>query len=50
MDIGEIVKPVRLVARCSVASGAGDIVGEVKIVGDIESPVVPLKNWKITRK
>jgi len=28
----------------------GSMSGEVKIVGDIESPVVPLKNWKITRK
>jgi prevent-host-death family protein len=28
----------------------GSLAGEVKIVGDIESPVVPLKAWKITRK
>jgi prevent-host-death family protein len=28
----------------------GSMADEVKIVGDIESPVVPLKAWKITRK
>lgn len=28
----------------------GSMAGEVKIVGDIESPVVPLRAWKITRK
>ena len=28
----------------------GFMAGRVKIVGDIESPVVPLKAWKITRK
>ena len=27
----------------------GFMKGEFKIVGDIESPVVPLKDWKITR-
>jgi prevent-host-death family protein len=27
----------------------GFMKGEFKIVGDIESPVVPLKEWKITR-
>ena len=27
----------------------GFMAGDVKIVGDIESPVVPLKDWKITR-
>jgi prevent-host-death family protein len=27
----------------------GFMSGEAKIVGDIESPVVPLKDWKITR-
>jgi prevent-host-death family protein len=28
----------------------GSMSDEVKIVGDIESPVVPLKAWKIMRK
>ncbi len=28
----------------------GSMADEVKIIGDIESPVVPLKAWKITRK
>lgn len=28
----------------------GCMADEVKIVGDIESPVVPLKAWKIMRK
>ena len=28
----------------------GSMADEVKIVGDIESPVVPLKAWKIMRK
>jgi prevent-host-death family protein len=28
----------------------GFMAGDVEIVGDIESPVVPLKDWKITRK
>lgn len=28
----------------------GSMAADVKIVGDIESPVVPLKQWKITRK
>ena len=28
----------------------GFMAGEFKIVGDIESPVVPLKQWKIMRK
>ncbi len=27
----------------------GFMAGDVKIVGDIESPVVPLKDWKIFR-
>jgi prevent-host-death family protein len=27
----------------------GSMASEVRIVGDIESPVVPLKDWKITR-
>jgi antitoxin (DNA-binding transcriptional repressor) of toxin-antitoxin stability system len=27
----------------------GFMKGEFKIVGDIESPVVPLKQWKITQ-
>lgn len=27
----------------------GFMAGKFKIVGDIESPVVPLKEWKITR-
>jgi prevent-host-death family protein len=27
----------------------GFMAGEFEIVGDIESPVVPLKQWKITR-
>jgi len=28
----------------------GSMADEVKIIGDIESPVVPLKTWKIMRK
>jgi prevent-host-death family protein len=28
----------------------GSMADEVKIIGDIESPVVPLKDWKIMRK
>jgi len=28
----------------------GSMAAEVKIVGDIESPVVPLRHWKITRE
>lgn len=28
----------------------GFMSGEAKIVGDIESPVVPLKDWKIMRR
>jgi len=28
----------------------GFMAGKFKIVGDIESPVVPLKQWKIMRK
>ena len=28
----------------------GSMADEVKIVGDIEAPVVPLKAWKIMRK
>jgi prevent-host-death family protein len=28
----------------------GFMAGKCKIVGDIESPVVPLKAWKITRQ
>jgi hypothetical protein len=37
-----------------VASGEPDVFGfmasEFKIVGDIESPVVPLKMWEIMKK
>lgn len=44
-------KPV--VKVVPVESEKGDIFGFMKgkftIVGDIESPVVPLKQWKITR-
>ena len=28
----------------------GFMAGKFKIVGDIESPLVPLKQWKITKK
>jgi prevent-host-death family protein len=28
----------------------GFMAGEFKIVGDIEAPVVPLKDWEITKK
>jgi prevent-host-death family protein len=28
----------------------GFMAGKFKIVGDIEAPLVPLKNWKITKK
>jgi prevent-host-death family protein len=38
----------------AVASGNADVfgfmAGEFKIVGDIESPVVPLKQWEIMKK
>lgn len=27
----------------------GSMASEVRIIGDIESPVVPLRDWKITR-
>lgn len=37
-----------------VADGGGDIfgfmAGEFKVTGDIESPVVPLKQWEIMKK
>jgi len=28
----------------------GFMAAEVAVVGDVESPVVPLKDWKVTRK
>ena len=28
----------------------GFMAGELKIVGDIESPLLPLKQWKVTKK
>ena len=28
----------------------GFMAGEFQIIGDIEGPVVPLKQWKVTRK
>jgi prevent-host-death family protein len=28
----------------------GFMAGKFKVVGDIESPLVPLKHWKITKK
>ena len=28
----------------------GSMAADVKILGDIESPVVPLRHWKITRE
>ena len=28
----------------------GFMIGRMKIVGDIESPVVPLKDWKVYKK
>ena len=28
----------------------GFMAGKFKIIGDIESPLVPLKQWKITKK
>jgi antitoxin (DNA-binding transcriptional repressor) of toxin-antitoxin stability system len=28
----------------------GFMAGKFQVIGDIESPLVPLKNWKITRK
>jgi len=28
----------------------GFMAGRLKVVGDIESPLVPLKHWKITKK
>ena len=60
-DIQETGEPVIVTKRgkpvvkvVPVKSEKDDIFGsmadEVKIVGDIESPVVPLKAWKIMRK
>jgi len=44
-------KPVvKLVPVESEKDLFGFMAGEFKIVGDIESPVVPLKQWKITKK
>ena len=37
-----------------IAAGTGDVfgfmAGEFKVIGDIESPVVPLKQWEIMKK
>ena len=60
-DIQETGEPVIVTKRgkpvvkvVPIKSEKDDIFGsmadEVKIVGDIESPVVPLKAWKIMRK
>jgi prevent-host-death family protein len=43
-----------MVQVAPIGSGKGDVfgfmAGEFKIVGDIESPVVPLKQWEIMKK
>jgi prevent-host-death family protein len=45
-------KPV--VKVVPIDSGKNDVfgfmAGEFKIVGDIEAPLIPLKQWKITKK
>jgi prevent-host-death family protein len=45
-------KPVVKVVPITPENDAifGFMAADVKIVGDIESPAVPLKDWKITRK
>jgi antitoxin (DNA-binding transcriptional repressor) of toxin-antitoxin stability system len=44
-------KPVVKVAPAESKNDAllGFMAGKFKIVGDIEAPVVPLKNWKIMK-
>jgi len=45
-------KPVVKVVPAARDNGDlfGFMVGRMKIVGDIESPVVPLKEWKVFKK
>jgi prevent-host-death family protein len=45
-------KPVVKVGPVESESNAlfGFMAGKFKIAGDIETPVVPLKNWKIMKK
>ena len=45
-------KPVVKVVPAARDNGDlfGFMVGRMKIVGDIESPVVPLKEWKVLKK
>jgi len=44
--------PLVKVIPAESESGApfGFMAGELTVVGDIESPVAPLKKWKITKK
>jgi len=45
-------KPVvKVVPAAEEKSGLfGFMAGRMKIIGDIESPVVPLKQWKVFKK
>jgi prevent-host-death family protein len=43
-----VVKVVPIVSEDSDLFGF--MAGEVRIVGDVEAPVVPLKQWKVTKK
>ena len=43
-----VVKVVPIVSEDSDLFGF--MAGEVRIVGDVEAPVVPLKHWKVTKK
>lgn len=44
--------PLVKIIPVETESGApfGFMAGEFEIVGDIESPLVPLKHWKVTKK
>lgn len=43
-----VVKVVPIVSEDSDLFGF--MAGEVRIVGDVEAPAVPLKHWKVTKK
>ncbi len=43
-----VVKVVPIVSEDSDLFGF--MAGEVRIVGDVEAPVVPLKQWRVTKK
>ena len=44
--------PLVKIVPVEAESGApfGFMAGEVEIVGDIESPLVPLRQWKVTKR